>query len=87
MSDETYNGYANWDTYEAFNLITSYPNLYERAFDVVRCYDHDDLDDSGTMAIIRDDLAPIVEELVIYHEADVDADRVHWGDLADSLIG
>lgn len=87
MSDETYNGYANWDTWEAYNLITSYPNLYEDALDVVRCYDHDDLDDSGTMSVIRDDLAPIVEELVIYHEADVNADRVHWGDLADSLIG
>lgn len=31
MHIESYNGWTNWDTWEAYNLITSYEDLFNQA--------------------------------------------------------
>lgn len=86
MSDETHHGYTNWDTWEAFNLLTGDESIYNQALDAVRSYDEDDLDDSGTMSMIRDDLAPLLEGFVLVDESTINTDNVDYRDVADSLI-
>ena len=73
-SGKPYNGYTNWDTWEAYNLLSSCEEIYEMA-----------LKDTGELSLrslLCSEMAHL--ELYIGH---VDVLRVNYEELAASLLG
>ena len=83
QSTERYNGWCNWDTWEAFNLLTSCDEqMYKNA-----CKDFNEL--SRSLAVNRAEKAIKVWYFPheIAKEQQINFNNVVWAEIARSLNG